>query len=217
MCWRLVLICNNSLYPHLSSSIPRVKFGADHPTSYQLEKLTKKPSKRAPRSSTGKPTSASAQPTSPWLDRTTALLNLFDPASNYLSSSVNKAPLVPPSTRTLRTRSPNPAGSKLKSPDQSPKGVKTAGGLRGKGRGIKEEARLVSMSESTGSSMSMSTSEDSEVDVDGGVSLGGPQVKVEEGGEGEKELITPIPTSVSAEKKLPKVILKLGPRPVPEV
>lgn len=80
---------------------------------------------------------------------------------------------------------------------------------------------MVSMSESTGSSMS--TSEDSEVDVDGGVNLGAPEVKIESveeaggEGEGEKEPITPLPTSVSAEKKLPKVILKLGPRPGSEV
>lgn len=129
---------------------------------------------------------------------------------------MNKAPLVPPSTRTLRTRSPNPTGSKLKSPGQSPKGIKSAAGPRGKRKDVKEEVRVVSTSEGTGSSLS--TSEDSEVDVDGGVV---PELKVESvvevKGEDDKELATSIPTSVSAEKKLPRVVLKLGPRPGPEV
>lgn len=195
----------------------RVDLGTDPSSpSQQLEKLTKKPSRRAPRSSTGKPSSSSALPNSLWFARTAALLELFDPASNYPSSSANKAPLVPPSTRTLRTRSPNPMGPKLKSPGQSPKGIKSAGGPRGKSKGVKEEVRVVSMSESTGSSLSMS--EDSEVDVDGGLV---PELKVEsvvETKDGDdRELATPIPVSASAQKKLPRVVLKLGSRPGPEV
>lgn len=106
-------------------------------------------------------------------------------------------------------------GSKLKSPGQSPKGIKSVGGPRGKRKNVKE-VRVVSMSESTGSSFS--TSEDSEVDVDEGVV---PEVKIESvvevKGEDDKELATSIPTSVSAEKKLPRVVLKLGPRPGPEL
>lgn len=128
-----------------------------------LEKLSKK--RRGPKTSL-----STADPdTIAFLDRTTALLSLFDPASNYLSS-VKDTP-VPPSSMSLRSR--------RKADSSSSAAVRAEHQTFTKSDARKTGTKDASLS----SSASMSTTSESDMS---------PPVMV---------------------KKLPKVILKVGPPP----
>lgn len=120
----------------------------------------------------------------PWFERTSALLALLDPRGAEPSSSRNV--FIPPSSMTLRARKPaaGQGTTTTTSPAPSPDGKKAAY----QSRHVGEAAATADASPSSSSSSSSSSSPSPE----------------------------PIPETTpphAVAKKLPRVILKVGPRP----
>ncbi|KAI0632257.1 Arginase/deacetylase [Trametes polyzona] len=123
-------------------------------------------------------------PPEPWLARTVEIFASID--SSHTVPAASRAP-IPPSTRTLRERKPpSTASASTSSAKASPA---TSPGKRGKAKNAQERRR----GEAPASSSSSSDSDLTDI-TSGSAS--------QEDGEGE-----------AAPKKLPRVILKLGPAP----
>ncbi|KAG5642540.1 hypothetical protein DXG03_002578 [Asterophora parasitica] len=149
----------------------------------KLEKATKKRG-RGGRASVGTP-----GPPEPWLERTLELFNSLDSGVRKAATSAPSRTLVPPSTRTLRERKSRGTGASP-TPSPSPSLQRTVSdvntnAVEGRGK-VKAEPTISSSSESAGTEGSNSSSSNSE---------GDPSVSVGPG------------------KKLPRVILRLGPDP----
>ncbi|KAG6810471.1 hypothetical protein H0H93_014951, partial [Arthromyces matolae] len=168
----------------------------------QIEKATKK--RRG-----GRP-SLTTIADEPWLERTVEIFQSLDNSSKLLSPGVSGSSssrtLIPPSTRTLRdrkSRSSTPSASTSTSTSPQPQRVASSKGVRkelekatGTGAALERSVSASSSSSSSSSSTSTSAAELKPISV--GASGSGSA--------------TPTASS-SSSKKVPRVILRLGPDP----
>ncbi|KAG6810018.1 hypothetical protein H0H93_015309, partial [Arthromyces matolae] len=167
----------------------------------QIEKATKK--RRG-----GRP-SLTTIADEPWLERTVEIFQSLDNSSKLLSAGVSGSSssrtLIPPSTRTLRdrkSRSSTPSASASTSTSPQPQRVASSKGVwkeleKATGTGTALERSVSASSSSSSSSSSTSTS----------------VAELKPIGVGASGTVTPTASSSSSNKKVPRVILRLGPDP----